>query len=704
MSAILLRAEVIEARIALIACPRGTAGRLHSLRLRRRFQQPQRHHSIALGDLEFTTSSHVPSEELTPANEKSIYREQYVKSTDISPQPSLQDTVGEAHASTSKAQAYKNLAPQLHQKTPHMIRARHGDGHGLYFNKSHHDKLMEGQTDRLYDDLKTGDPHAIFRGVLSHIRVTPDGFEASTVLRNLPPSTFSEILRCLDPVHFVGRYLQLFREISPRNPTYLAIGSNQHGLYHICTSFMYRIKAIVQVRRTAGFPLSLVDYKYLLRCARAVGNPSASDSLWKSMNDDGITPDTECYNQYMGVKVWTEAENGHQRNKLRIIPYHLQARKIAEGRRTQKALPYEGHAVGDGGLKSEITRLFNQMVDSGSLGDEETFCLMMVAFGREGDTDGIRSIINKVWGIDVLALMSREESSLPPVEQYSHDSPMRPSNTLLLTIAHVYGINNDIRTALRLVDYLSRQYSIDITIDAWRELLERTYVLARAPNRSHKYQEGGVLTGELHPQAVLDLWDAMTNAPYNIRPTMDMYDKLVMILIGMQKFGQARKRIDEASNLHRKLVSKFGKTVLAFDRQKALLSISPKLKPVQYVGEDNPALNNLNEVERQKAYEYLLMHRSRQYIRRWCRVYLEKSTRSLRHDQSFQFQSLQDFIMEYELFLDYRLDYETATGHVQFWSGSRDTNRKRIKAYDEQRRRRMYFEGADMQYKKPATG
>jgi hypothetical protein len=123
------------------------------------------------------------------------------------------------------------------------------------------------------------------------------------------------------------------------------------------------------------------------------------------------------------------------------------------------------------------------MVESGVPGNEETFCLMITAMGREGDLDSIANILKRVWQIDVEALLAADETSVPSARSYPEDSPFYPSNKLLFTLAHAYGTNNNIPLALRLVDYVSSQYSlpIPIPIEVWNELFQWTYVLSLTP-------------------------------------------------------------------------------------------------------------------------------------------------------------------------------------------------------------------------------
>jgi hypothetical protein len=181
-------------------------------------------------------------------------------------------------------------------------------------------------------------------------------------------------------------------------------------------------------------------------------------------------PVAECYNDYLATKCWQGSLNPYERFRLRVIPDNITPR-------TWEVPPYslKRHFLGPRrGLKAQASHLFRQTVESEVPGNEETFCLMITAMGREGDLDSIANILKRVWQIDVEALLAADETSVPSARSYPEDSPFYPSNKLLFTLAHAYGTNNNIPLALQLVDYVSNQYSLPIPIEVWNELFQWT--------------------------------------------------------------------------------------------------------------------------------------------------------------------------------------------------------------------------------------
>lgn len=180
---------------------------------------------------------------------------------------------------------------------------------------------------------------------------------------------------------------------------------------------------------------------------------------------------------------------------------------------------------------------------------------MMVALAREGDIAGISNILQRVWGIDVEAVLTKPESEVTPPNVYLPQSPFFPSENLLFTLAHVYGINNTIPTALRLVDYVSRQYNITIPLRAWNELMQWTYVTSvKRRGKNPETNNEDLKTGQLGTDAVSTLWDTMTMAPYNVELTMEMHDRLITSLLRRGRYGEAQVRINDAYRANRKYV------------------------------------------------------------------------------------------------------------------------------------------------------
>lgn len=672
MSSFLLRIEAIEAKVLSYSCPRGTSGRLHSLRLRRRFQHPIRSQSAGAAQLR---ARHDEDDILLePSLDGSAQDGQFqdvigkirqlgISEDCLNPKFSKGQRLNDGPPAPHSQYTYKVPAhpPKYRGIAKHATRAERGDTFydqpagtdATYMVPSPHGEfqtsLAPPTVGELYDILREKNPNAILQFVT---RLGPWyrlGLEAE--FRELPADTFSELLHSLDPDVFLGRYQQLHKEISPDHSSYNGLFNSRRLKHESRDFFMKSLKGLIKFRLVGGHILSLSDYQHFLRCARAVGDPKSAETIWKSMAVAGISPDTICYNHYLGVKVESDTLNGDQRQKVRVTPRNLEVRQWS----TKPPRGYEGYGVGDNGLKYQTTLLFDKMIASGTAANEETMCLMMVALAKEGDVDGVKNILNKVWGIHVEKLLALGEEGIGL--DFPYDSPTQPSSLLLQSIAHVFGINNSIPVALRLIDFVSRRYSLDIPLDVWEELLERTFVLGVAKSQK---RNKGFADGSLPVAAVSNLWATLTAEPYNVQPTMFMYDKLIRNLLQQQRFGQTQERMEEARALHKRAVAKYGRLVT----KRAKLPADTPSEVFQKLDGDITFLS-------------LRVHRNRQYIRQWCSQLIKGSSKSI-GTPDFSRRGIQHIVDKWDLFLPRLVEYKTPTGSVSFPSGSKALNTERV--------------------------
>ncbi|KAF4628617.1 hypothetical protein G7Y89_g9536 [Cudoniella acicularis] len=675
MSGFLFAIEAIESRIASYSCPRGIPGRVHSLRLRRCFHN---HEQRLFGTLkaqqnqastQFQSQSQSSSQ--APHNSSDARFEEHSETVDIG--TGSRDGDGVAPRSRrfkmsqngdwiSKRREIRELQPkQLPDTSESSVDILY-----TFPNSNSSLPMSENKAKAaLFAALGTGDPHQVLRILIDlskprHLlpaETTWKGF--NQFITSLPASTFSEVLRMLDPTHFISRMLELNREVSPAYAKVLKLPPVEKGGYNkFCMDFLKQIKWIVAQRRRANRPLSLSDLKYLLKCARRTGQDQIANEIWRTLTLGGneVKPDLECYNHFLGVKCWADIENPLTRYRLRLALYNTVPRQWIL---PPKAL--QGHRLGPGGIKATVSQLFREMIDAGISGNEETFCYIMVALGREGDLAGIASILKRVWGIDVEGLGSSNLEN--PVKRYKLHSPLHPSEQLCFTIAHVYGINNDVPTALRLVDYVSGKYSIPITLNVWKELLEWTYVLS-VPRRPRRLDDGtydhSASAGQLPRQAIANLWKTMTSSPYNAIPTIQMYDRLISNLLSRQRFGEAQAHMENARRLYKNNLKHLGNQMFTVGTT-SFATQSP-------IYDARTRELDLTELE---------SRRHRQYIRKWTRLLLKRGNRYLKGNTEWAPRGIPYVVETWKLFLPHRLVNHTSTGSYKFWTGSTNENRFR---------------------------
>ena len=286
----------------------------------------------------------------------------------------------------------------------------------------------------------------------------------------------------------------------------------------------------ILTQRSAERKLTLPIFRHLLKLAGTVGNAQLGRAVWTNMMpDDGIEPDLQCFNYYLESICWNRAYFKEERFLMRVLPALLKIR----ARRTRRLffgpgrdpVELQSHRVGGPNqtpaekkftIKEQAVGLFNGMTKLKLRGDEHTFINLMVAFAREGDLEGVKSILRSVWNIDVDALKDLDEEEIESPTFYEDNSPLRPSSHLLYCVAYVFGINNDFPQAFRLVDYISRNCNIPITTPVWQTLCEHCLVLSlhRSPN-SVRFDQA---TGQLHLSVFDSFWRTMIDEPHNVVP------------------------------------------------------------------------------------------------------------------------------------------------------------------------------------------
>jgi hypothetical protein len=668
MSTLLLKLEAIESRIASYSCPRGVPSRVHALRLRRCFQNNSRRQSAAVGE-RFPPHGNRNQTEL----DHELSEEQRNTFGGFGSNAQNGEKGGSEHAQVPKTPPIRvRTAKFLAVTTRLPLERQFGRGFGpkvqgdMFRPPFNEDRGVEPTEDEaaLYSALKTGNPHSVLRALSNHAKSV--GFdETRSLLSSMSPATFSEVLRCLDPKHFIGRYQELHMEISPRLAKQMGLSESidlQGGFYKFCFRFIQHVKDLLEARHY-HHPPTLSDYKYLLKVARATGHLHMAEHIWNSMtarsqndkvSNDLPAPDADCYNCYLSTLCSNDSKNPLLRYRLRVISDNLAPRHWINP-------PYSlrGHKVGGAeGIRAHAALVFRQMVEAGISGNEETFCLMIISMAREGELSAVTSILRRVWNIDVEQLLASNEAELPLPKHYPRHSPFHPTKALLYAIAHTYGINNQIPTALRLIDYISSQYSVPIPVEVWKVLLQWTFVLSVDPKtrrRNGEPLETGKHIGQLPGEAVSNLWNTMISEPYKVKPTLEMYNYLISNLSYRQRYGEMQIRMEEA----RALVKK---DIRALSHAQAIFNATTRRPSPVHLAERRM---------RDLVFARLRVRRNREYVERWVRILIKKGNRSLKYAEGWSDQALPNIVRNWMFFLPKKVVYNTGTGEVDLKTGAK---------------------------------
>ncbi|PYH93702.1 hypothetical protein BO71DRAFT_327081 [Aspergillus ellipticus CBS 707.79] len=343
-----------------------------------------------------------------------------------------------------------------------------------------------------------------------------------SLVGSMPSSAFVEALHLLSPAYFIEPHRELYR---PIHPWALKV-KHYRSLGMLFDDFGHNLAKIVQIRQSAGHVFGLAEYTHLLDCARSMGDGAMGDHVWRAMEDDGVIPDTQCYNHYMEVKVWDTTYTGQEKYRTRVTPFSYRKRGFFT------ASPgWDGYGTARRSVRKQVVELFDEMTHNGTPGDVTTFVNMILASSRVGHMQGVKNVLKAVWNVDVdtlglLAQAGVDDSMLPAATPYDRSSPLYPTDHLLFAIAHAFGTNSDLPAALRTLDFISSRYDLPIPETVWLELFERSFVLCR--KRFGKDAERNA-KGKVPFDSLESMFKTMTNAPFNVRPTMKMRHMLAKV-------------------------------------------------------------------------------------------------------------------------------------------------------------------------------
>ena len=354
-------------------------------------------------------------------------------------------------------------------------------------------------------------------------------------IKKADDKAFARAICALDPEHFIVPFRTVFRYLKPSletQPKYRAVKSLEERM----ASFINILDCLVTQRQESGHKLGLDIYRHLLRCAAAAGVGSLARNVFRSiMPEEGIGPDLDCYNYFMESLAWNDAYSRHERYHSRIVTHNMMRRSSAI-----RPHGFEGHGVAapdnrknQESIRLETLGIFDEMVCRGHIGNEATFCNVMVAMGREGDLGSVKSILKSVWNIDVGALDKCDEEDLECPIAYGEGLPLRPSARLLFTVVHVFGANNEVALGGMLLDHISRNYNLEIPEYIWTHLLEWTYVLSIQHGKDDV--ESGLGEGRIARRAVYSVYHVFHSAPYNVKP------KVVDLIFRVKASDEGRK-------------------------------------------------------------------------------------------------------------------------------------------------------------------
>ncbi|KAI9889388.1 MAG: hypothetical protein M1814_005557 [Vezdaea aestivalis] len=474
--------QLVTTRKRPSQCPIGIAGGIISHRLRRSIYHPARPET-------FNSVPYLPGERVVP---------------NLRP--------GETF------KAYRaQLRSGIHNRDQHPL-PNHPTETNPFLPPPEFPLLVDRGQSAIQAALFRNDPDLALRSVLQ-LRE-----EDAKIIGNLQTTTFHELLRLLDPDY----------AISPLNDILFRCAPAFHGRMQIdfiedtVTQYQIAITKLISLRREHGHPTTFLDWKFQLKCAGVAGDYKAGMKLWERMKRLEFQPDAECLTYLLGSVVNPQSLNTFGR--YRLSPgEHLFGRtaEIQGGIEARESKP----------LHQAVMAVLREARGYGIDLTETMYIHILKGFGRVGDQKSMGSILKDAWNIDTEAIMHQGQN-IPSVFKIPIDSPLRPTSSLLVSIAWCYGACDNSVGAVRLIDYISRAYDLEITMEVWEFLTDWMYKYCKRRASAHERHQ------QLTMMSIIHLWHTMTRPPYNIQPSVHIRQKYVKCLVLMGARDEARVAIE----------------------------------------------------------------------------------------------------------------------------------------------------------------
>ncbi|KAM0253671.1 hypothetical protein ACHAP5_000248 [Fusarium lateritium] len=387
-------------------------------------------------------------------------------------------------------------------------------------------------------------------------------------LLELPTTTFSAILRALDPIENpeldVAHGINIsLGEIQFTNARHLV---DDFGVRHQHRFILNALKALLEARREAGRNLVINDYEVLIRCAGAASDINEAVFWFGAITRDGLQPKrtTATWNVFLRARynidpvyyqydrqrvtqtsrdaykiffetelknVWRMESLRHSRNALLKLPFNRQPHRLWASNylwMRQKT-----------GYQSYFAH-WRRSKDIGVLLNEEMLCNALIGFARSGSIAQIRGIVLKRgFGIGLVENKDTGTFEVGGHKVFREGNPRAPTVRLLNAIVEGLGGMSRIRLALDLLIHVSKVYDIPIPRETWSNLYNWAYTCSTKPNRPQRQLMKKPLSAVVDHKLVTEIWDTMTSEPYKIEPTFENYMAYIKSLIFRNKFNAA---------------------------------------------------------------------------------------------------------------------------------------------------------------------
>jgi hypothetical protein len=224
---------------------------------------------------------------------------------------------------------------------------------------------------------------------------------------------------------------------------------------------------------------------------------------------------------------------------------------------------------------------------------------------------------------------------------------------------HVFCTNNEVAIGGMLLDYISRNYNLEIPGYTWTLLLEWTYVLSIQHRKSRV--ERGFGEGRVARRAVESVYHVFHNEPYNVKPKIvDLIFRFKARSVAKQLFG-AVYDLRECMGLLEEERTRLSEL---YDQMRRWIAN----KDYHLIFSDGLPTAEFLELKRRYIMASLSLDCNIQLISIAVRnTFKKKSWTSADEGTDWPYRGLPDMITEWRDWLPNILGYYTPTGHVRLW-------------------------------------
>ncbi|OHE92145.1 hypothetical protein CORC01_12548 [Colletotrichum orchidophilum] len=516
--------------------------------------------------------------------------------------------------------------------------------------------------------VQSQDTTQILKSVIALAR-HPRPLEAADALHKLSPTTFSEIVRSLDPSR-VGCRSDATHGLRLENGLgqYSSLASvvDQFGVPKIYKNTFESLRILFGLRSYHGNEPSRLDYLVLLRCAGAASNVQAATEVWHMTKgeEDGRHRNGQDYTEYFKTRFLTDpAYSHHDKSRLRMRPRNLNGRRkhfndtrllwplerlrlsafanrrFSYGRASWQPT-HDLHRLLS--LPAPVERMRSFIRRKHKVVDEEFYCAYLLACARAGSVREMTQILRRVWDIRITDKKDHRAATIVSGNRADNGKRLpTPTQPLINAIVQSFGCTGHVILAKKLIEYISTRWSIPIPPDTWSSLLEWTYIISSRPvTREYKTLRDNGRT--VRASDVLAVWDAMTAEPHLVKPGFHDIDLYTRSMIASGRLDEAWDSIRLSCAEHDSLCEEVGTALFE--------SLFPSPPPA-----------SICRHQRLKAQQHLSWY----YIQRSCQQWLREASVRLRREPSLGSRIIPHFLHDFRRFLPDPITYSTYGGTVR---------------------------------------